>query len=155
MPPPTSTDAPLAGLRLDPGLGQGTRHAGLEDEPSAVASPRTYRTWSAVLADLFKARLNSLVLLTAAAGFDLGSGSQMRFGRQVPHFMAIAWIYRDEYALAGFRMLPGVDPLGRRTAHQALLFTVGLLPLSLFPYFLDLAGRVYLLSSVALSLAFI
>jgi len=74
---------------------------------------------------------------------------------QVPHFMAIAWIYRDEYARAGFKMLPVLDPLGRRTGHQAVLHTLGLLPISLCPFVLKLAGPVYLIGALILGLAFI
>src|SRR6266702_1801030 len=55
---------------------------------------------------------------------------------QLPHFLAIAWIYRDEYARAGFKMLPGVDPSGGRTGRQAITHTLGLLPVSLCPLFL-------------------
>jgi protoheme IX farnesyltransferase len=73
---------------------------------------------------------------------------------QVPHFMAIAWIYRDEYAKAGFKMLPLLDPSGRRTGRQALLHALALLPVSLAPFFFHLAGPVYLAGALALGLAF-
>lgn len=52
---------------------------------------------------------------------------------QLPHFMAIAWLYRDDYAGAGFRMLSGSDPDGRRTAASAVRNTVALFAVSLFP----------------------
>lgn len=74
---------------------------------------------------------------------------------QMPHFMAIAWIYRDEYARAGFKMLPVIDPEGRRTGRQAVLQTLGLLPLSLCPFVLKLAGPVYLAGALILGLAFL
>jgi protoheme IX farnesyltransferase len=74
---------------------------------------------------------------------------------QLPHFMAIAWIYRDEYGRAGFKMLPVLDPEGRRTGHQAVIHTLGLLPVSLCPFFLKLAGPVYLSGAVLLGVAFI
>jgi heme o synthase len=74
---------------------------------------------------------------------------------QVPHFMAIAWIYRDEYARAGFKMLPVLDPKGCRTGRQALLHTLGLLPLSLCPFLLKLAGPVYLAGALVLDLVFL
>jgi protoheme IX farnesyltransferase len=69
---------------------------------------------------------------------------------QVPHFLAIAWIYRDEYAKAGFKMLPVVDPDGRRTGQQAVSHTLALLAVSLIPFVFDLAGTVYLVAAVIL-----
>ena len=74
---------------------------------------------------------------------------------QLPHFMAIAWIYRDEYARAGFKMLPVLDPEGRRTGWQAVTHTLSLLPVSLCPFFLKLAGPLYLFSALLLGGGFI
>lgn len=74
---------------------------------------------------------------------------------QVPHFMAIAWIYRDEYARAGFKMLPVIDPEGRRTGRQAVFHTLGLLSVSLCPFLFRLAGPWYLGGAVVLGLAFL
>jgi protoheme IX farnesyltransferase len=73
---------------------------------------------------------------------------------QLPHFMAIAWIYRDEYSAAGFKMLPVIDPEGHRTARQAFLFTLILLPASLAPFLLGMAGPVYLSAALVLGLTF-
>jgi protoheme IX farnesyltransferase len=74
---------------------------------------------------------------------------------QLPHFLAIAWIYRDEYAKAGFKMLPVIDPQGRRTGRQAISHTLGLLPVSLCPFLFGLTGPVYLVSALVLGLAFL
>ena len=74
---------------------------------------------------------------------------------QMPHFFAIAWIYKDEYAKAGFQMLPGVDPDGSRTARQVVGYTLGLLPLGLCPFLLHLAGPLYLVSAVLLGGAYL
>jgi len=74
---------------------------------------------------------------------------------QLPHFFAIAWIYRDEYAKAGFKMLPVIDPGGKRTGRQAFSHTLGLLPVSLFPFLFKLTGPVYLVSAIVLGLAFL
>ncbi len=63
---------------------------------------------------------------------------------QLPHFFAIAWIYQEEYAKAGFKMLPAVDPDGSRTAQQSVSHTLGLLIVSLTPVVLHFAGRIYL-----------
>ena len=74
---------------------------------------------------------------------------------QIPHFLAIAWIYREQYARAGFVMLPGVDPNGERTGRQAVSHTMGLLPVSLLPFLFHLAGPVYLLGALVLGAAFL
>jgi protoheme IX farnesyltransferase len=74
---------------------------------------------------------------------------------QLPHFLAIAWIYRDEYAEAGFKMLPVIDPQGRRTARQVVGFTLGLLAASLCPFRFNLTGPVYGVSALLLGLAFL
>ncbi len=74
---------------------------------------------------------------------------------QLPHFLAIAWIYREQYARAGFVMLPVVDPTGERTGRQAVSHTLGLLPFSLFPFVLHLAGPVYLAGALALGTAYL
>jgi protoheme IX farnesyltransferase len=71
---------------------------------------------------------------------------------QIPHFFAIAWLYREEYAKAGFKMLPAYDPDGSRTGQQSVSHTLGLLPISLCPFLFELAGPVYL--AVALLLGF-
>jgi protoheme IX farnesyltransferase len=74
---------------------------------------------------------------------------------QLPHFMAIAWMYRDEYARAGFKMLPVLEPDGERTGSQAVSHTLALLPVSLCPSLLNLTGPVYLVGALALGLIFI
>ncbi len=74
---------------------------------------------------------------------------------QIPHFFAIAWIYKEEYAKAGFQMLPAVDPDGSRTAQQSVSHTLGLLPVSLCPFFFHLAGPVYLVGAILLGSAYL
>jgi heme o synthase len=73
---------------------------------------------------------------------------------QLPHFMAIAWIYRDEYARAGFKMLSVVDPTGRRTARLAVVCALALLPASLCPWLLGMAGSFYLAAGLILGAIF-
>jgi protoheme IX farnesyltransferase len=73
---------------------------------------------------------------------------------QLPHFLAIAWIYRDDYAKAGFCMLPVIDESGERTGRQALCHTLGLLPISLCPFVFKMVGPVYLAGALVLGLAF-
>ena len=62
---------------------------------------------------------------------------------QIPHFMAIAWMYRDDYRAAGFPMLPVVEPDGLRTGQQALLYAAALLPVSIGPSVVGIAGWAY------------
>ena len=69
---------------------------------------------------------------------------------QMPHFFAIAWMYKDEYAKAGFKMLPSVDPDGSRTAQQSVSHTIGLLLVSLSPFVLHMAGKFYLVAAILL-----
>ncbi len=72
---------------------------------------------------------------------------------QIPHFMAIAWLYRADFSRAGFPLLPVVEPTGKSTARQAVLFSIVLVPLSLAPYFLKMSGPVYAVGATAGSIA--
>jgi protoheme IX farnesyltransferase len=74
---------------------------------------------------------------------------------QLPHFLAIAWMYREEYAKAGFKMLPVIDPQGHRTGRQAVSHTLGLLPVSLAPFLFHLAGPTYLIGALILGVVFL
>ena len=68
---------------------------------------------------------------------------------QIPHFMAIAWLYRADFGRAGFPLLPVVEPTGASTARQAVLFSLVLVPLSLVPYFLRMSGPAYAVGAAA------
>jgi len=74
---------------------------------------------------------------------------------QLPHFLAIAWLYREDYARAGFVMLPVRDPDGIRTGRSAVSHTLGLLPVSLAPFLLGMAGAVYVFGAMLLGGVFI
>jgi protoheme IX farnesyltransferase len=74
---------------------------------------------------------------------------------QMPHFMAIAWIYREDYLRAGLRMVPGHDEKGKLTAWHMVAFCLALVAVSLVPVFLGAAGPIYLLGGLALGLAFL
>lgn len=74
---------------------------------------------------------------------------------QLPHFFAIAWIYRDEYAKAGFVMLPNVDVDGKYTGQQTVSNTLALLIVSLCPFLLKMTGAIYLAGAVVLGAAFL
>jgi protoheme IX farnesyltransferase len=72
---------------------------------------------------------------------------------QFPHFFSIAWLYREDYAKGGVRMLPVVEQDGRSTAHRILIYSVALIPISVLPSFMGMAGRIYLVGAVALGVA--
>lgn len=74
---------------------------------------------------------------------------------QMPHFLAIAWLFRDDYARAGFPMLPVVEPDGRSTARQVMAYTGALLPVSLTPSAIGLASHTYFIGALILGLAFL
>jgi protoheme IX farnesyltransferase len=74
---------------------------------------------------------------------------------QFPHFYAIAWMYKEDYARAGIRMLPVVEPDGKSTARRILLYSIALIPISLMPKFFAMAGNVYLYGALALGLVFV
>jgi protoheme IX farnesyltransferase len=74
---------------------------------------------------------------------------------QMPHFLAIAWMYKDDYAAAGIPLLPVVEPDGRRTGRQALLYAAALWPVSLLPPLVGLGGVAYSLMATCLGAAFI
>jgi protoheme IX farnesyltransferase len=69
---------------------------------------------------------------------------------QFPHFLAIAWMYREDYARAGILMLPVVEPDGMSTGRQIILYASTLIPVSLFPVLLGMSGRVYLVGALIL-----
>ena len=72
---------------------------------------------------------------------------------QFPHFFSIAWLYREDYAAGGIRMLPVVEPDGRSTARRILLYSIALIPVSLIPTWLGMAGRIYLGGALMLGIA--
>ena len=74
---------------------------------------------------------------------------------QLPHSLSIACIYRDEYAKAGFRLLPVIHPDGASTRRQIVCNCLGLLVVALMPTFLGVAGVVYFFVSLVLGIAFL
>lgn len=90
----------------------------------------------------------------AAARGVLDAGAWALFGLQFlwqfPHFLAIAALYREDYAKAGIRMLPVVDESGEETGRQVILYCLALLPVSLLPAILGIAGLWYFAGALAL-----
>jgi protoheme IX farnesyltransferase len=74
---------------------------------------------------------------------------------QVPHFLAIAWMYREDYARAGLKMLPAIDTDGAATSRQMLLYSFALIPVSLLPVWLHDAGAMYGFGALGLGVFFL
>jgi len=74
---------------------------------------------------------------------------------QFPHFLSIAWLYRHQYAQAGIKMLPVVEPSGKLTGRQIVLFSIMLLPISLAPYFFQVSGLIFLVGASLLGIWFL
>jgi protoheme IX farnesyltransferase len=92
---------------------------------------------------------------TAVGGrLDLGAATLFLivFLWQFPHVMAIAWIYRQQYAAAGLKMLPVVDPTGLRAGARAVAAALALVPVSLLPAMIGFAGPMYFIWALALGL---
>lgn len=93
----------------------------------------------------------------AAGRGDLPQGAWVLFGIvflwQLPHFLAIAWIYREDYARAGFPMLPVIEPDGRSTARQAVAYAAALLPVAMAPTLLGMTGVAYFAAAFVLTSA--
>jgi protoheme IX farnesyltransferase len=92
----------------------------------------------------------------AAAGHGVDAGALslflMLFVWQFPHFDAIAWMYRDDYARGGIRMLPVIDPDGESTARRIVICSLLLIPISLVPLFLGMTGALYAAAAIAAGL---
>lgn len=73
---------------------------------------------------------------------------------QLPHFLALAWIYREDYRRGGLAMLSVEDPDGRHTGRMTLLYALALLPVSLLPTLLGVTGALYFFGALALGLAY-
>ncbi len=74
---------------------------------------------------------------------------------QMPHFLSLAWLFREEYERAGFPVLPVAEPTGRSTARQTVLYTAVLVPVSLGPALTGMAGPVFFAIALALGIAFL
>jgi protoheme IX farnesyltransferase len=125
---------------------------------AAIYTPLKRRTSFATVVGAIPGALPP-VIGWAAARNGLSQGAWVLFGIvflwQLPHFLAIAWMYRDDYARAGFQMLPVIEPDGRSTARQAVVYTAALLPLSLAPTLVGMTGAVYFVSALVLTLMFL
>ena len=121
-----------------------------------IYTPLKRRSPIATLVGAIPGALPPLIGWTASHGsIALGGLSLFLivFLWQIPHFMAIAWMYRDDYGAAGFPMLPVIDPTGTRAGHQAVGYAAVLLPISLVPTLVGLSGLVYAAVALVLGIA--
>ncbi len=122
-----------------------------------VYTPLKRRTSVSTALGAIPGALPPLMGWTAAANeISIGAWAlfAMQFLWQFPHFLAIAWMYRDQYAKAGILMLPVVEPSGRITSRQIVLFSLMLVPVSLAPFFFGQDGIVFLIGAAILGLWF-
>jgi heme o synthase len=121
-------------------------------------TPLKQRTWWSTTIGAVPGAMPPLIGYAAAAGtltleaLVLGA---ILFLWQFPHFYAIAWMYKEDYARAGIRMLPVVEPDCRSTARQIVLYGAALIPVSLAPALMGMSGRIYLAGALALGLWFL
>jgi protoheme IX farnesyltransferase len=123
-----------------------------------VYTPMKRRSATATLIGAVPGALPPLIGWAAARG-EVSAGGWTLFAIvfmwQIPHFMALAWMYREDYGSAGFPMLPVIEPDGRRTGRHALLYAAALLPISLTPAWFGVAGAPYLATAAVLGVAFL
>lgn len=121
-------------------------------------TPLKTRTTLSTLVGAFPGAVPPLIGWTAARGSVSLEGwilFAILFLWQFPHFLAIAWMYREDYSRAGILMLPVVEPDGRVTAQQIVVYTVMLLPVSLLPAVLGMSGKIYFVGAIVLGLLFL
>src|SRR6266581_8438211 len=123
-----------------------------------IYTPLKRITWLNTAVGAVPGALPPLMGWTAARNELTGEGWSLfaiLFFWQIPHFLAIAWMYREEYQKAGFVMLPSIDPQGYRTGRQAVSHSLALLLVSLTPFLFRLVGPVYLAGALALGVVFL
>jgi protoheme IX farnesyltransferase len=123
-----------------------------------VYTPLKRRTWVATLVGAVPGALPILAGSVAATGRVTAAGLALfgiLFLWQMPHFYSLAWLYRDDYARGGFRMLTVDDPTGARTGRQIVLFGCALFLVSLLPALLGPSGAVYLAAAIVLGGVFV
>jgi protoheme IX farnesyltransferase len=121
-------------------------------------TPMKQRTWWSTTVGAVPGAMPPMIGYAAAAGAITRESwvlFAILFLWQFPHFYSIAWMYKEDYARAGIRMLPVVDPDCRSTARQIVLYGIALIPVSLVPGMLGMTGRVYLIGALILGLVYL
>jgi protoheme IX farnesyltransferase len=123
-----------------------------------IYTPLKRRTWLCTVVGALPGAIPPMMGWTAATG-RLDAPAWVLFGIvflwQMPHFFAIGWLYKQDYARAGFPMLPVIDDGGKRTARQIIVYTFALLAVSLLTTVLGLTGAIYFFGALTLGLAFL
>jgi protoheme IX farnesyltransferase len=121
-------------------------------------TPLKTRTTLSTAVGAFPGAMPPLIGWTAASG-EMTMGAWVLFAIlflwQFPHFLAIAWMYREDYGRAGIKMLPVVEPEGRITGQQIVAYTLMLLPVSLIPTLIGISGKIYFYGAIVLGLLFL
>ena len=121
-------------------------------------TPLKTRTTLSTVVGAFPGAMPPLMGWTAASN-EVTTGAWVLFAIlflwQFPHFLAIAWMYKEDYGRAGICMLPVVEPEGRITGQQIVAYTLMLLPVSLLPTLLGISGRIYFYGAILLGLLFL
>jgi protoheme IX farnesyltransferase len=118
-------------------------------------TPLKQRTPLSTLVGAFPGAMPPIIGYAAASGvLDAHAWTlfAILFLWQFPHFLAIAWMYREDYERAGIRMLPVVQPSGEATARQIVLYSLALIPVSMAPSLLGMSGKIYFFGALALGL---
>jgi protoheme IX farnesyltransferase len=121
-------------------------------------TPLKSRTWHATTVGAIPGAMPPLIGYAAASGIlnaEAWALYAILFVWQFPHFYSIAWMYRDDYARAGIRMLPVVEPDCRSTARQIVIGLILLIPVSLLPGWLAMTGLIYQAGAAILGLLFL
>ena len=124
----------------------------------AVYTPLKRVTTLATFIGAFPGAMPPLLGWTAARGVIEWQGVALfaiLFVWQFPHFMSIAWLYREDYGRAGIRMLPVAQPDGWSTAIEALTYAVLMIPASLLPFWLHMDGKIYAVVALVLGLIYL
>ena len=123
-----------------------------------IYTPLKQRTWWSTTVGAIPGAMPPMIGYAAAAGIVTRESwvlFAILFLWQFPHFYSIAWMYKDDYARAGIRMLPVVEPDCRSTARQIVLYGLALIPVSLAPSLLGMSGRIYLVGALLLGIWFL
>ena len=118
-------------------------------------TPLKQRTPLSTLVGAFPGAMPPIIGYAAASGIlDAQAWTlfAILFLWQFPHFLAIAWMYREDYERAGIRMLPVVQPSGEATARQIVLYSLALIPVSMAPSLLGMSGKIYFFGALSLGL---
>ena len=121
-----------------------------------VYTPMKRRTPIATLVGAVPGALPPLIGWTASHGSVSAGGAALFaivFLWQIPNFMAIAWLYRDDYGSAGFPMLPVIEPEGRRAGRQAVVYAAALVPATLVPAIVGVSGTIYAAVALVMGVA--